>query len=63
MIIFALIAYLLMGTFFMGMLPDSAGNTFGVMVILWPIIVPILAIAKLFNIVFELGDKISRKFR
>ncbi len=62
MIIFILIAYLLIGTFFMGLLPDSAGNTVGGMVVLWPVIVPILAVAKLFDIVFQLGDKLNRKF-
>ena len=46
----------------MGLLPDSAGNTFGGMVVLWPVIVPILAVAKLFEIVFQIGDKLSRKF-
>lgn len=63
MIIIMLIAYLLIGTFFMGLLPDSSGNTFGGMIVLWPVIVPILAVAKLFNVVFKLGDKLSRKFR
>lgn len=62
MIILILIAYLLIGTFFMGLLTDSAGNTFGGMVVLWPVIVPILAVAKLFDIVFQIGDKLSRKF-
>lgn len=62
MIILILIAYLLIGTFFMGLLPDSAGNAFGGMVVLWPMIVPILAVAKLFDIVFQIGDKLSRKF-
>lgn len=62
MIVFILIAYLLIGTFFMGLLPDSAGNTFGGMIVLWPVVVPILVVAKLFSITFQLGEKFSRKF-
>lgn len=60
MIILMLIAYLLIGTFFMRLLQDSDGNTFGGMVVLWPVIVPILAVTKLFNIVFEIDDKLSK---
>lgn len=60
LILFALL-YLLIGTFFMGLLPDSSGNPVGAMIILWPLFVPILAIVKLFDVVFQIGDKISRK--
>lgn len=59
-IVFALL-YLLIGTFFMGFLPDSSGKPVGVMIILWPLFVPILAIAKIFDVVFRIGAKLSRK--
>lgn len=61
MIILMPILYLLIGTVFMGLPPNSAGRELVGMVVLWPVIVPILAIIKLFDIAFQIGDKISRK--
>lgn len=59
--IILVVAYLLLGTFFMGAIPDTAGRPSLAMLFWWPIIVPILAILKIFDIVFCIGQKIGEK--
>jgi len=47
----------------MGMIKDSSGKPFGLMALLWPIFVPVLAICKMFDIAYKIGERIGGKFR
>lgn len=63
MMILIVIAYFIIGAFFMGLSPDTSGRPFAGMLVLWPVFVPILAIFKVFDIAFRFGEYIKRKLR
>ena len=57
------ILYLIIGCFFMGAIPDTAGRPTVVMLFLWLIVIPLLIFFWATNKLFEFGLFIGKKIR
>lgn len=57
------LVYFALGVFFCALLPDTAGRPFGMMVLLWPIFVPLIALFWILDKIFSLGEFIRSKVK
>lgn len=63
MVLLIILIYLVIGSFFMGVFPDTSGRPVGAMVVLWIVIIPILGLAWFLNLFYKIGEKINKKFK
>ena len=63
MICIFVVLYLVIGCFFMGAIPDTAGRPTVVMLFLWPIGVPLLIFFWAIDKLFEFGLFVGKRIR